>query len=82
MTEALPRGAVKAGADCLGADRRTAEVVLRAALPLIERDVRRQMARRMVNATMDSDLHGTYYSWRRALNHASRTGLLPEDLDA
>ena len=79
MTD-LPRGSVKAGADAIGGDRKTAEAVLAAALPLIERDVRRQMARVLKNAMLSGDLYDTYYAWRRALNHASRTGLLPRDI--
>jgi hypothetical protein len=75
----LPHGSLKAGAEAIGGDRKTAEVVLRAALPHIERDVRRQMARLMKNRAfdLDLDLYGTFYSWQRLLNHAARTGLLP-----
>lgn len=76
MTD-LPRGSLKAGAEAIGGDRKAAEAVLRAAMPHIERDVRRQMARLMKNDAPESDLYGTYYFWQRSLNHAARTGLLP-----
>jgi hypothetical protein len=80
----LPRGSLKAGAEAIGGDRKTAEAVLRAAMPHIERDVRRQMARQIKNAAVLAglDLYGTYYAWQRSLNHAARTGLLPEPADA
>jgi hypothetical protein len=68
---------VKAGAEAIGGDRTTAEAVLRAAMPLIERDVRRQMARTLLIETAERDLYDTFYLWRRFLKQASRTGLLP-----
>jgi hypothetical protein len=77
----LPRGSLKAGAEAIDGDRKTAEAVLRAAMPHIERDVRRQMARQMKNGAIGLDLYGTYYAWQRSLSHAARSGLLPEPAD-
>ena len=87
----LPRGARRAAAEAIltaqngsegAVERREAgllaDAALAAALPIIERAVRRQMARHLLFLAIPLDFSGSYYAWRSALRKASRGESLPE----
>ena len=85
----LPRGALRLAAealeetDPLADDWARAQVALTAALEVIQRDARRQMARHLLAMFKPGPyaLHDCYYAWKRAINAAARTGRLPEGTD-
>jgi hypothetical protein len=82
----LPRGAARAGAEALraygdrgGTEEKAARLVLDAALPLIERDVRRKMARHILaldqldrQQVERTSNKGPFYDMRTSLRRVAR----------